>query len=468
MADPPFDVWPYHRPGSAVVFPRDSGWHRLLLGVANPSLTEMEWVYANTHLTEIGGSGRTFSVFAAYFTQGLRFLVVRAFDSQDRYLQSWTGTAWGLLKPSAERFDLDFTHGGGVDHWNTTLNGGNPVAFASRLQAIDDAKQFSVDLSLVNVKRPYEAGGRGYLPFGRKGAFYYYSLTRMDVTGTLELEKSDGTRETVNVSGLGWFDHQWGPFYVTPIRNNNLEEYEWMSIQLDSGDEILLTTVWEKNDTTPSLPAYGGAGLIRANNTFDKIVDAHRWKRHKFWRSPRQHSIYSAEWTFDAPEWGASLVIKPRYHDQLTPLVDAPPANILGSLSRLFEGAANWLGEFWEGTCRVSGTFAGQPATGVAFAELVKRYQDPEILLEVVRNEPGLCVLCWRVLNQDEQVTLTYRFYLEREDGTPIVDEPDLVVPVQALDDPALPRGEALLARVVARSVDGSISGTATVPVTLR
>jgi hypothetical protein len=428
----------------------------------------MEWVYVNTHLTEQGGSGRTFSVFAAYFTQGLRFLVVRAFDSADRYLGTWTGTAWGLLKPAAERMDLEFVHGGGTDRWNTTLVGGNPVPFASRLRAVDDAKHFSVDLAFENVKRPYEAGGRGYLPFGKKGAFYYYSLTRMNVTGSLDLSKSDGTRETVSVSGIGWFDHQWGPFFVTPIRNNNLEEYEWMSIQLDSGDEILLTTVWEKNDTTPSLPAYGGAGLIRANNTFDKIVDAHRWKRKKFWRSSRQHGIYSAEWTFEAPEWGTSLSIVPRYHDQLTPLVDAPPANLLGSMSRLFEGVANYLGEFWEGTCRVTGTFNGQPATGLAFAELVKRYSDPEIRLEVVRNEPGLCVLCWHVLNPDEQVVLEFRFYLEREDGTPIVDEPDLVVPVIALDDPSLPRGEPLIARVIARSSDGAISGTATVAVTLR
>ncbi len=469
MPDPPFDVWPYHRPGSAVVFPRDSGWHRLLPGhVANPSLNEMEWVYVNSHLKEQGGAGRSFSVFAAYFTQGLRFLVVRAFDAQDRFLASWTGTAWGLLRASSEKMDLEFRHGGGVDHWKTTLDSaGNAIAFASKLDAKDDAGAFSVDLALTNKKRPYEVGGRGYLPFGRRGAFYYYSLTRLDVAGTLDLEKQDGSRENVSVSGIGWFDHQWGPFYVTPIRNKYLEEYEWMSIQLDSGDEILLTTVWETNDTTPSLPAYGGAGLIRADNTFDKIVDAHRWKRTKFWRSPRQHSIYSAEWTFDAPEWGTSLVIKPRYHDQLTPLVDAPPPNILGTMSRLFEGWANWLGEFWEGTCNVTGTHAGQPATGVAFAELVKRYSDPELELSVVRKEPGLCVVGWKVQNPDEQVTLLFRFYLERADGTPIVDLPDLVVPVVALDDPALPKGEPLIARVVARSPDGAISGTETLSLTL-
>jgi hypothetical protein len=208
--------------------------------------------------------------------------------------------------------------------------------------------------------------------------------------------------------------------------------------------------------------------LIRADQSFDKLVGAHRWKRTKFWRSPKQHATYASEWTFDAPEWNTSLVIKPRYHDQLTPVIDDPPPNILGTVSRLFEGVAQLFVDFWEGSCTVSGTFAGQPATGSAFAELVKRYEDPQFRIEVVRNEPGLAVLEWRVTNPDEQVPLKYRFFLEREDGSPIVDRPGLEVPVTVLDDPALPKNEHLIARVVASSMDGSISGTDTTTVTLR
>jgi predicted secreted hydrolase len=423
----------------------------------------------NAHLEEQADGGRRFVLFAAYFTQALRFLVVRAFDAQDRYLGAWTGTAWGVLRPSSERLDLTFHHGGGVDEWKTLVDGdGEAIPFNYQLDAKDDAGAFAVSVTLRNTKRPYEAGGRGYLPFGKRGSFYYYSLSRLAIDGTLDLTKPDGTREQVVVRGFGWYDHQWGSFYVTPFRNKYLEEYEWMSIQLDSGDELLLTTVWEANGATPSLPAYGGAGLIRADGTFDKLVGAQHWKRHKFWRSPRQHCVYAAEWTFDAPEWNTSLSIKPRYHDQLTPVLDAPPANLLGSMSRLFEGWAAWLADFWEGSCTVSGTFNGQPATGVGFAELVKRYEDPEFKIEVVRNEPGLAVLEWRVSNPDEQVPLRYRFFLERVDGVPLVDQPGMEIPVMVLDDPTLPRGEPLIARVVTTSVDGSLSGTDTTTITLR
>jgi len=469
MPSPPWDVWPFHRPGSAVAFPRDEGWHRLLPGnIGNPSLAETEWVYLNAHLKEQGGAGRELAVFAAYFTQGLRFLAVRAFDGSDRLLGTWTGTAWGLLRASPQWLDLTFKHGGGTDSWRARTDaGGDPVPFASDLSAVDDAGHFSVALSLANRKTPYEAAGRGYVPIGRRGAYHYYALSRLEVSGTLDLEMPGGARETIEVTGSGWFDHQWGPFHVTPLRNRNLEQYEWMSIQLDSGDEILLTTVWEPNGVTPRWTTHGGAVLIRADGTFEQ-GSVERWKRTKFWRSPRQHAVYSSGWTFEAPEWGASLVIKPRCLDQLTPLVDAPPPNLIGAMSRLFEGPANYLGEFWEGSCRVSGSLDGRPATGLAFAELVKRYEDPELHVRVARSDPDLTVLEWRVENPDEQAPLSFRFFLEHEDGTPLVDRDGLECPVMVLDDPALPKGQPLLARVVARSRDGTLTRTATSSVVLR
>lgn len=456
-----------------MTFPRDEGWHRLLPrpfgSIANPSMSEMEWVYLNAHVKEVGGAERTFIVFAAYFTQGLRFLIVRAWDAEDRYLGAWTGTAWGLLRASPAHLDLSFTHGGGTDRWAARQTaGGAPIPFASRLDATDDAKTFHVHLDLDCVKRPYEAGGRGYLPFGKNGSFYYYSLTRLNAAGTLSLPTPGGGMEHVEVLGLGWYDHQWGPFYVTPFRNDHLEQYEWMSIQLESGDELLLTTVWESGGETPSLPAYGGAGLVRADNTFDKLVGAHRWRRARFWRSPRQHAIYSAGWTFEAPEWGTSLVITPRHPDQLTPIVDAPPRTLTGLFSVAASGWTGWRGDFWEGSCHVTGTFAGAPAKGLAFAELVKRYEDPKFRIEEVRNDPDLCVLMWRVTNPDEQVRLTSRFILEEPGGAVILDTPDLEVPVMVLDDPGLPKGRPLVARVVVSGPDGTISGTETRRITLR
>jgi hypothetical protein len=77
-------------------------------------------------------------------------------------------------------------------------------------------------------------------------------------------------------------------------------------------------------------------------------------------------------------------------------------------------------------------------------------------------------VLEWRVENPDEQVPLTFRFFLERDDGTPLLDQSGLDIPVMVLDDPALPKNEPLIARVVARSADGALSGMASLTVELR
>jgi hypothetical protein len=47
---------PSQEHGTALVFPRDEGWHSLLPGgFANPSLGTMEWMYVNAHLVDAEG-----------------------------------------------------------------------------------------------------------------------------------------------------------------------------------------------------------------------------------------------------------------------------------------------------------------------------------------------------------------------------------------------------------------------------
>jgi hypothetical protein len=472
-------AFPYHQPGTALQFPRDEGWHRFLPlqpfpghthGLANPSLEQMEWVYLNSHLTEVGGAGRSFVVFAAYFTQALRFLVVRGWDASGAPLGTWTGSAWGALTPSPEGLDLQFKHLGGTDTWQTlTLPDGTPRPFCSRLIARDDAAKFTVDLSFVNTKAPYCCGGVGWLPFGESGSFNYYSLSRLTTDGHLTLQQPSGVMEDIHVAGRAWFDHQWGPFFVTPFRLPGLDQYEWMSVQLDSGDEFLLTTVWDRNNQTPSQDAYGGAGWIHPDGSSQLIARADLWERTGFWRSPEQGYVYSSGWRFKSAEWGVDLTITPRQKDQLTPFVDPPIGGPVGDvLAKVFGGAPNALGEFWEGSCTVTGTLGGAPVTGVAFAELIKRYDDPVPLLKLVRHEPGLTVVGWRVGGWDQQAPLRFQASIEQPDGTVLKTVPDLALPVLVLDDPYLPTGTPLRVRVVVSSIDGTLKGTQTLDVSLK
>lgn len=468
MTDDPDAPWrrsPYHRRSSALAFPPDEGWHHLSClpksegrSLASPGLRTMEWIYLNAHVEEVGGEGRSFVVFAAYFTQHLRFLVVRAWDREDRYIGAWTGTTFGRLRAVPEALDVLFSHPGGKDTWRST-----GPDFSSRLEAVDDAGKFSVALDLINTKVPYEAGGIGYLPFAKTGWFSYYSLTRLTVEGSIRLGS-----QVVSVAGFGWFDHQWGDFFVTPFRNRMLEEYEWMSVQLDSGDELMLTTVWNADASSPSIEAFGGAGLITRAGEFKRIIGNHGFTRTRFWRSQAQGAVYSAGWRFRADAWETDLEITPRHHDQLTPIVDDAGKLWMRAASALTGGAVNRAGSFWEGSCRVTGRCQGVPVKGVAFAELIKRYYDPKLTMEVRRNDVGLAVFAWRVERHDPQVPLTFRFMLETQSGGVLVRRDGLDVSVTAVDDATLPRGERLRARVLATSVDGTLRGEARCDVVLR
>jgi hypothetical protein len=86
--------------------------------------------------------------------------------------------------------------------------------------------------------------------------------------------------------------------------------------------------------------------------------------------------VYSAGWRFRAEARDTDLEITPRHPDQLTPVVDEAGALWAQAVSSVTGGLVNRLGSFWEGSCRVTRRCRGVAVTGVAFAELIKRYVD--------------------------------------------------------------------------------------------
>ncbi len=407
------------------MFPRDEGWHSLLPGGwANPSLGTMEWMYTNIHLVD--DEGNHVVVFVAYFTQGLRLATVRRFDPQWRLIEEHTGTTFGLLSASAERHDLSLRHPHGRDRWTST---GEP--HSSRLEAVGPG--FRLDLELHPTKAPYHAGNPGFLPFSDDGWFFYYSLTRMTASGTVTL----GGRQprALAVQGSAWLDHQWGPFFVTPFRNPRLfEQYEWFSLQLSNGSDVILTSVWTPDGQLPGRDAYGGAGLLRADGTTGRLVGSHRLQRTGFHRDPTTGAVYSAGWRLIAPEWDCDLVIRPRHPDQMTPIGWLLPEDSPWAFLRRLAPLADQWGAFWEGTCEVRGRIEGVAVQGDGFAELLKRYAPPRVSVEepIVRHEGGhtVVVLRWRVRNWDPAVELRYQVRVVGEDGRTIAAADDLGISV--------------------------------------
>jgi predicted secreted hydrolase len=101
------------------------------------------------------------------------------------------------------------------------------------LRAAQD--EVAIDLCLTDLKGPILQGDRGY---SRKGpepgnASYYYSLTRLASSGTVRVGET-----AHKVDGLSWMDHEFSTSALGP----ELVGWDWFSIQLDDGSELMVSS----------------------------------------------------------------------------------------------------------------------------------------------------------------------------------------------------------------------------------
>jgi predicted secreted hydrolase len=448
---------------NALNFPRDEGWHSFLpFGrVASPRMDFMEWYYINAHL--VGRDGHRYVAMVAYFAQALRLMSLTRFEPDGHTLtHQHSEPAIGLLRAHRDRHDMSFRHPGGEDRWHRVGNThAGQRGHATLLRASAGLDRMALTLEQRSEKPTYAAGNRGYMPFADNGWFHYYSMTRLSVRGKVTFIDDGKTRED-EVIGVGWFDHQWGPFYVTPLRNPGFyETYEWHGLQLSDGSDLLLTSVWDRNGHSLPRDSYGGAGWIRPDGTSTHHVGSHHIRRLGFHRDPGTGAIYSAGWRLDVPEWRCELRIHPRVPNQMVMLAPSPPPRFDNRLTRGLQSLTNFAGSFWEGSCTVEGWLDGVHVTGHAFSELIKRYEHPKVVFEKLSFEhDGRVTLRWRVTNPDPNAELFYRIRVLAEDDTVLFEIDDIDVSVQVL--PAEPlRGRRCRAIIVAHSQDWVLKGQA-------
>lgn len=73
----------------------------------------------------------------------------------------------------------------------------------------------------------------GFLQQGLPGnVSFYYSLPRLFIFGNLTYVDQSGTNKTIDVTGYGWVDRQWGTFKT--------EAWEWNSFRFDYGTRLNL------------------------------------------------------------------------------------------------------------------------------------------------------------------------------------------------------------------------------------
>lgn len=201
---------------------------------------------------------------------------------------------------------------------------------------------YALQLVLAAVKPVVLHGSEGY---SRKGAAdgqasYYYSITRLQATGSLTFK---GVSH--QVAGYAWMDHEFG----SSILSRDQVGWDWFSLQLDDGSDLMVFHLRKKDGTfEPTfgtfVPADGSAVDLAAHSI---IISAGGT-----WTSPHSGATYPSSWTVEIPSERLSLHISPLVVDQ-----------------ELVTGRSTGV-TYWEGAVQVRGKRDGSPVTGRGYTEL--------------------------------------------------------------------------------------------------
>jgi predicted secreted hydrolase len=326
------------RPGRVWSFPRDHGSH--------PEF-KTEWWYYVGHLRAASGEScgyqltffrvalrkpdpqarSAWSLHTVYFAHlALTDAARRTFafrEKSGRGALGLSGAAAGILKVW-------------IDDWRAELEGEE-----FHLMAQEDG--LGLDLVLKSTKPPALHGQNGYSrKSGTSGAAsYYYSLPRLSTQGTITV---DG--RTLPVTGESWMDHE----FFTSAMAPNLAGWDWFSLQLEDGWEVMLYLLRQKDGAVD--PASSGSLIDPQGNTRHLNLADFTVKPTDAWTSPHTLIKYPAGWEITIPGAG--------YRLRLTPMVPGQEVR----------SQAPAKVTYWEGQVKIEGVKNGAPVAGLGYAEL--------------------------------------------------------------------------------------------------
>ncbi len=310
-----------------VHFPQDEG--------AHPG-SGMEWWYLNATVSD--NLGHEYTAMLAYFNKAamrppLKIISIADLDAKVFYHEVPAISELIAAKPDYAEGKLDLRWDD-YDRWYRTDND----SYRYSLRARGDSIGFTFDLS--QDKEPLMVGGDGLIDW-TEGSTYYYSLTRLQVHGQIEI---DG--ENIDVTGIGWMDHQW----MDTIAGKG---WRWFSIQLDDQTDIICWNICELDGTVES----SDLTMMQADGSVYHTTDLQLGPT-AFWQSPQTGVTYGTTWTLREPKHEIDLEIKARFPNQEIILLKELP---------------QYTWQIWEGGTIVSGEIDGAAVSGIGYAELVPR-----------------------------------------------------------------------------------------------
>ena len=297
-----------------------------------PHESYMEWWYYNGHLVTEGGDRYSFH-FSIFVINALATHTVAhaSFVDQQtgRHYASQKRTTGNPSRGVENGFDFE------LGDWRMTGRDGN-----DRLRASGD--DFTFNLHLSGATAPVMQGGTGLLDFELAGKSYYYSRPRMQISGAVKVGS-----EIRNVTGMGWFDHQWGDFEVNQLG------WDWFAIQLDDGSDIMIYQLFDSS----GLPVLGSGTHTRDGLTSVLTAEDFEVTVTDHWVSERTGIRYPMGWLMEIPGQSVSLRVAPVIRNSE------------------FDGRVTSYMVYWEGAVDISGTQQGRGFVELSGYNRIQREQ---------------------------------------------------------------------------------------------
>ena len=164
------------------------------------------------------------------------------------------------------------------------------------LQARDG--DFGLNLLLDVTTQPVLHGDKGLSWKSPKNASYYFSIPRIQATGTVKTSESEFT-----VQGLAWMDREWS----TGIFDSNYQGWNWLTLHLHDGRDLVLFNLVPRNEKIRIMPV--GMLIDKRGQTQSLHPDEWQFTPIRSWRD------WPVDWRLDFED--REILIEAAFDDQL-------------------------------------------------------------------------------------------------------------------------------------------------------